>query len=76
MHNYTFLPREGWGRVEIRKNNKKVTMLQLAEGTGYLPMYTRGVFLLRAGDVISLHSNDNVTICMSSGHSYFGAFLT
>ncbi|CAH3145572.1 unnamed protein product [Pocillopora meandrina] len=56
------------GRVEIRKNNKKVTMLQPAEGTG-------GVFLLRKGDVISLHSNDNVVIYMSSAHTYFGAFL-
>ena len=63
------------GRVEIRKNNKKVTMLQPAEGTGYLPLYTGGVFLLRRGDVISLHSNDNVVIYMSSAHTYFGAFL-
>ena len=63
------------GRVEIRKNNKKVTMLQPAEGTGYLPLYTGGVFLLRKGDVISLHSNDNVVIYMSSAHTYFGAFL-
>ena len=63
------------GRVEIRKNNKRVTMLQPAEGTGYLPLYTGGVFLLRKGDVISLHSNDNVVIYMSSAHTYFGAFL-
>ena len=63
------------GRVEIRKNNKRVTMLQPAEGTGYLPLYTGGVFLLRRGDVISLHSNDNVVIYMSSAHTYFGAFL-
>ena len=63
------------GRVEIRKNNKRVTMLQPAEGTGYLPLYTGGVFLLRRGDVISLHSNDNVAIYMSSAHTYFGAFL-
>ena len=63
------------GRVEIRKNNKEVTMLQPAEGTGYLPLYTGGVFLLRRGDVISLHSNDNVAIYMSSAHTYFGAFL-
>ena len=63
------------GRVEIRKNNKKVTMLQPAEGTGYLPLYTGGVFLLRRGDVISLHSNDNVVIYMYSAHTYFGAFL-
>ena len=63
------------GRVEIRKNNKKVTMLQPAEGTGYLPLYTGGVFLLRKGDVISLHSNDDVVIYMSSAHTYFGAFL-
>lgn len=63
------------GRVEIRKNNKRVTMLQPAEGTGYLPLYTGGVFLLRRGDVISLHSNHNVVIYMSSAHTYFGAFL-
>lgn len=63
------------GRVEIRKNNQRVTMLQPAEGTGYLPLYTGGVFLLRRGDVISLHSNDNVVIYMSSAHTYFGAFL-
>lgn len=63
------------GRVEIRKNNKRVTVLQPAEGTGYLPLYTGGVFLLRRGDVISLHSNDNVVIYMSSAHTYFGAFL-
>ena len=63
------------GRVEIRKNNKRVTMLQPAEGTGYLPLYTGGVFLLRKGDVISLHSNDNVVIYMYSAHTYFGAFL-
>ena len=63
------------GRVEIRKNNQRVTMLQPAEGTGYLPLYTGGVFLLRRGDVISLHSNDNVAIYMSSAHTYFGAFL-
>ena len=63
------------GRVEIRKNNKRVTMLQPAEGTGYLPLYTGGVFLLRKGDVISLHSNDDVVIYMSSAHTYFGAFL-
>ena len=63
------------GRVEIRKNNKRVTMLQPAEGTGYLPLYTGGVFLLRRGDVISLHSNDNVVIYMYSAHTYFGAFL-
>ena len=63
------------GRVEIRKNNKKVTMLQPAEGTGYLPLYTGGVFLLRRGDVISLHSNHNVVIYMYSAHTYFGAFL-
>ena len=63
------------GRVEIRKNNKRVTMLQPAEGTGYLPLYTGGVFLLRKGDVISLHSNHNVVIYMSSAHTYFGAFL-
>ena len=63
------------GRVEIRKNNKRVTMLQPAEGTGYLPLYTGGVFLLRRGDVISLHSNDNVVIYMSSAHTYFGTFL-
>ena len=63
------------GRVEIRKNNKRVTMLQPAEGTGYLPLYTGGVFLLRKGDVISLHSNDNVVIYMSSAHTYFGTFL-
>ena len=63
------------GRVEIRKNNQRVTMLQPAEGTGYLPLYTGGVFLLRRGDVISLHSNDNVVIYMYSAHTYFGAFL-
>ena len=63
------------GRVEIRKNNKRVTMLQPAEGTGYLPLYTGGVFLLRRGDVISLHSNHNVVIYMYSAHTYFGAFL-
>ena len=63
------------GRVEIRKNNQRLTMLQPAEGTGYLPLYTGGVFLLRRGDVISLHSNDNVVIYMSSAHTYFGAFL-
>ena len=63
------------GRVEIRKNNQRVTMLQPAEGTGYLPLYTGGVFLLRRGDVISLHSNHNVVIYMSSAHTYFGAFL-
>ena len=57
------------GMVEIRKNNKKVTMLQPAEGTDHLPFYTEDC------DVISLNSKDNVMIYMSSAHTCFGAFL-
>lgn len=63
------------GMVEIRTNNKKVTMLQPAEGTDHLPFYTGGVFLPRDCDVISLNSKDNVMIYMSSAHTCFGAFL-
>ena len=62
------------GRVEIRVNNSKVTMLQPAFDTDNIPLYTGGLFILKGGDVISLHTNHNVTIYMSSSHSYFGAF--
>ncbi|XP_020618154.1 CD40 ligand-like [Orbicella faveolata] len=73
---YTQLYYLSTGRVIVRVNNNRVTMIHpLKSGTGQGALYAGGVFNLKAGDVISLEATYSTTVYMSASHSYFGAFL-
>lgn len=68
------------GRIFSRVNDKFITMLQPAVGSGsrHGALYSGGVFKLNAGDVITvLATNAHGTVrgYMGPFHSYFGAFL-
>ena len=63
-------------RVYVRVNNNIITMLHSpTSGNPDGTLYTGGVFNLKAGDVITLTTRYSFKFWMSSGHSYFGAFL-
>ena len=65
------------GRVFFRVNNEVITMIQSPDsGKDEGSLYAGGVFILKAGDVITFTSvYNNFNIFMWSCHSYFGAFL-
>ena len=68
------------GRTEIRVNNKVITLIQPpVTGAKVGSLYTGGVFVLKAGDVITLTLYhwpvSSIQIYISPFHSYFGAFF-
>ena len=64
-------------RVYFRVNNKVITMVHSpTSGKANGSLYTGGVFILKAGDVITFTSGySNFKIFMWTLHSYFDAFL-
>ena len=65
-----------FGRVHVRVNGNVVTMIQpMSSRTGQGTLYVAGVFILKAGDVISLSAGRTNKLYMDSYHSSFGAFL-
>lgn len=64
------------GRVNIRVNNREITMIQPpSSAVNHGTLSAGGVFNLNAGDVISLDAQFSITVYMDAVHSYFGAFL-
>ena len=68
--------RERSSRIFVMVNNRKVTLVQpmyQKEGS----IFTAGVFMLNAGDVVMLRVNpaQSTKVYMSMAHCYFGAYL-
>ena len=65
------------GRVIVRVNGKRITIVQPpTSGSDQGVLHAGGVFILKAGDVITLTPDGSTPrVYMSPNHSYFGAFL-